>query len=56
MEAEWLGLAREGKTVDVKMKVLYGDSSFPTRPTAIVVEFEIDGVIQPEEIFKNVRN
>jgi len=55
MEAEWLDLAQQGKTIDVKMKVLYGDPDIPGRPTKIVVKFEIDGVLQPDREFRNVR-
>ena len=55
LEAEWLELAQEGKTVDVTIEVLYGDATTPNRPTGIGVTYEINGVVQPEKEFVNGR-
>jgi len=55
MEAEWLELAKSGKTVDVEMKVLYGDPGNINRPTKIEVVFKIDGVLQEGLKFNNGR-
>ena len=55
LEAEWLELAQEGKTVDVTIEVLYGDATIPNRPTGIGVTYEINGVVQPEKEFVNGR-
>ncbi len=43
MEQQWANTITNGGTVsDVKIKLLYENSSFPNRPTRIVVEARIN--------------
>ena len=55
MEEEWLELAQQGKTIDVEMKVIYGDPNNVHRPSIIVVEYSVDGVKQEGKNFQNAR-
>ena len=55
MEAEWLKLAQQGKTIDIEMKAIYGDPNNVHRPSIIVVEYSVDGVKQEGKNFQNAR-
>ena len=53
MEAEWLKLAQQVKTIDVEMKVIYGDPSNIHRPTNISINYKVDGLSQGVREFEN---